>query len=649
MVNSLQGRMGLLFLAFFLLVSVFVAATSWTIETQKKDALLINLAGRQRMLIQQMTKEALQLKDDRGEARTHALALQEAATTFDQTLLVLTNGGQAPYLPDRPVEVPATQDPAVLAGLQQVQRTWDTFRGYLDRMLSLESGRPDFTVTAQAVEHLSPRLVQEADEVVRLYETASTRKITRLRWIQGIFFASALGLLAVGFWVTQKSVLAPLRRLGAAATRIGRGDLNTPVQVAGPREIETLSHSFDAMRGQLKDSQEKLEYRVAQRTRELAAAFEFSQEIVADLNLDHLLASVTGRACSLLGAQAATLCLLVPGGQYLEVAASSGQNTAQVKQRQPAAGGLTAQVIGFGQTVSTETTCANCGFLRAHAPGQCVAAPLRAGEQILGALCVVRPQQAGFDPDETRALTLLANAAAIAIANARLVEAEHQQARQTAALAERERLAAELHDNLAQTLSFLNLKTDRLTEMLAAGRAADAGLELARMKTALNRAYGQVRAALVGLREPAAAEPDRESAQSLAQKLTNDVAEFRQTSGLPVDLTIADPTGLTLPDVSRRQALHIVREALANIRRHARAQQVWVQVERVNGEACFTVEDDGCGFDPAGVGGDAHLGLTIMRARVERSGGRLTVDSAPNKGTRIIAHFPLQTQKEVSP
>ncbi|MFQ5578228.1 MAG: ATP-binding protein, partial [Anaerolineae bacterium] len=609
---------------------------------------VINLAGRQRMLIQQMTKEALQLKNEQDGAHIHALALQEAAATFNQTLLALTNGGQVPYLPDRPADVAATQDPAVLAGLQQVQRSWEIFRGHLDKMLTAESGSPGFAETAQAVEQLSPRLVQQADEVVRLYETASARKIARLRWIQGVFFAGALVLLAVGFWLTQKSVLAPLRRLGATATRIGRGDLNTPVQVVGPREIETLSHSFDAMRLQLKEAQDRLEYRVTQRTRELAAAFEFSQEIVADLHLKHLLASVTERACSLMGAQAATLCLLAPNGRYLEVAAGSGQNIAQVKQRQPAADGLTSQVIGAGQTVSTEITCANCGFLDTHAPGQCVAAPLRAGEQTLGALCVVRPQQAKFDPEETRALTLLANAAAIAIANARLAEAKQQQARQTAALAERERLAAELHDNLAQTLSFLNFKTDRLKELLADGQITETQPELEKMKTAINRAYGQVRAALVGLHEAATAESGEEAAQNLAQKLAEEVADFRQTSSLAVDLSIADPSCLALPDVSRRQALHIVREALTNIRRHVQARQAWVRVERANGEVRFTVEDDGCGFDPAAAGGDAHLGLTIMRARAKRSGGRLTVESAPDKGARIIAHFPLQTQKEAS-
>jgi signal transduction histidine kinase len=63
-------------------------------------------------------------------------------------------------------------------------------------------------------------------------------------------------------------------------------------------------------------------------------------------------------------------------------------------------------------------------------------------------------------------------------------------------------------------------------------------------------------------------------------------------------------------------------------------------VEQMDGETRFTVADDGCGFDPASSVGDSHLGLTIMRARAERSGGRLVIDSTPGVGTRISIYFP---------
>jgi len=117
MFTSLRVRIGLLFLAFFALVSITVAATFWAVDTQKQDALVVNLAGRQRMLVQQMTKDALRI--EKGREKAHVLALQESARTFEQTLWAFTNGGQAPYLPDQTVAVPATRPPDILAGLRQ--------------------------------------------------------------------------------------------------------------------------------------------------------------------------------------------------------------------------------------------------------------------------------------------------------------------------------------------------------------------------------------------------------------------------------------------------------------------------------------------------------------------------------------------------
>jgi two-component system nitrate/nitrite sensor histidine kinase NarX len=310
--------------------------------------------------------------------------------------------------------------------------------------------------------------------------------------------------------------------------------------------------------------------------------------------------------------------------------------------RQSAHRGLAVPVVREGQMMMAQTPCATCAVLCQYGPGQCAIAPLRAGETTLGALCVVRDHDKSFDPEQTRSLALLANAAAIAIANARLAATARQEAARSASCAERERLAAELHDHLAQTLSFLNLKADRLQELLAAGFTAESAHELARMKAAIATAYNQVRAALAGLQQPTAVADD------LAEKLTACLAEFRTTAGLAADLLVTDPTALALPPVTQIQVLHIVREALTNVRRHAQAQHVCVRIERIDDTACFTVEDDGRGFDPQAIVGDHHLGLAIMRTRAERSGGHFALVSAPGAGTKIVVHLPCGTQSKTA-
>jgi two-component system, NarL family, nitrate/nitrite sensor histidine kinase NarX len=398
------------------------------------------------------------------------------------------------------------------------------------------------------------------------------------------------------------------------------------------------------MRAELDQAHAQLEARVTERTRELTSAFELSQEIIAQIDLESLLRSATDRARLLTRADAASLCLIDQDSRTLILSAGSGSGALPMDLRQPIGFGLypADQVIDQGLSIATESACTNCGFLHARTPGQCAAVPLRVGDRTLGALCVVRDHGPVFDSDETRALTLLANSAAIAIVNARLIEAGRRQAEQAAAVAEREYLAAELHDNIAQTLGFLKLKIDQVKGLLDRGAIDSAQLELDRMQRTTGEAFQQVRAALTGLREPLP------SAENLAEKISACLADFRQATGMPAELIIDDQSALTLPHVMQTQALLIVREALNNVRRHAQATQAWVRIDRVDGEARFSVEDNGRGFVSASVDTENHLGVSIMRTRAERSHGYLTIDSAPGAGTKVTAHFSLAVPSDIA-
>ena len=607
----------LLLAAFAGLVAVSVAVTFWGIATQNKDALVINLAGRQRMLTQQMTWLAL--------AQPNSPELETSIQRFDQTLHALRDGGSTQDAAGNSVILPPAPNPGLQAQLDEVLETWDDFRSHL---------RP---VEAPALQAEAPLILTKLDAVVSAFETHAQGKVARLRYIQITFLAAALLLLGWGYLMIRHRVIQPLTILGETARRLGRGYLREPVPAMGDDELGDLALAFEGMRAELASSHDLLEIRVTRRTRELAMAFELSQEIIAQLDLEHVLNSVTERARSLMDAQSTSLCLLTPDNEYLELVSSSEEGAGYIGLRQSAARqGLARRVVRTGETVVTDTACSNCRFLREHTPGNCVAAPLSVGEQTLGALCVVRNDNGPIDAEETRALALLANSAAIAIANARLVELGRRQAEDMAALAERERLAANLHDDLAQTLSFLNIKLERTQEILAVGEVAGAESELGRMKPAIEKAYRQVRDALIGLVQPP-------TEDDIAEKLAACVVDFRQNAGISADLTVADGASLTLSPVVQTQALYIVREALANVRQHAQASSVQIHVQRDNGAAQFTVEDNGRGFGPAKVEGNEHLGLTIMQTRAERSGGDLVVNSTCGTGTKITARFPIDT------
>jgi two-component system nitrate/nitrite sensor histidine kinase NarX len=612
--RSLRAQFGVVFIGFLFLIASSATATFLTVRAQADDARVINLAGRQRMLTQKMIWLALAEPDNPDLAASIRL--------FDETLHALRDGGTTMDADGQPVTLPPAPDAALRSQLDDVAQDWATFRTHLQ------------PVDAEALRAQSPHILAHFDGVVDEYEARAEAKVARLQFIQLIFVAAALGLLAWGYFVTRRRLIGPLAALGAAARRIASGNLAEPVPPLAEDELGELGLAFDRMRIEVAAARDQLETRVTQRTRELAAAFEFSQEIVAQSELEHLLCSVADRARVLAQAQAATLHLLGEDAKTLGFVASS-EDGVTVAPDHPAECDLACQAVEAGRVLVTQPACATCRFVPAHPPGLCAIVPLRAGETTLGALCVVRAEDKPFDPDTTRALSLLANSAATAIANAHLVEAGRRRAGEAAALAERERLRAELHDDLAQTLSFLNLETDRVREAVAAGRGNETGQGMERIKIAIQTAYEQVRAALTGLGGSAP------TADNLPQKLNACLEEFRRASGISAELMGSDPAGLALSANAQRQVVLMVREALANVRRHAQAKRVWVRVEQGPREACFTVEDDGCGFNPSGALGEHHLGLTIMRIRAERSGGQVTIDSAPGAGTRVIIRFPL--------
>jgi two-component system, NarL family, nitrate/nitrite sensor histidine kinase NarX len=614
--RSVRAQFIAVFLGFLLLVASSATATFLTVRAQADDARVINLAGRQRMLTQKITWLALVEPDNPDLAASIRL--------FEETLHALRDGGTVLDAAGQPVTIPPAPDAALRSQLDDVAQDWAAFRSHLQ------------PVDAQALQAQSPHILAHFDGVVDEYEARAEAKVARLQLIQIIFVVAALGLLAWGYFVTQRRLVGPLAALGTAARRIAGGNLADPVPPLAEDELGELGQAFDRMRGEVATARDQLETRVTQRTRELAEAFEFSQEIVAQSELERLLCSVVDRARALAQAQAAALHLFDEGEKALSFVASSDDGAAVVPDHRVECD-LACRAVEAGRVLATQPACAACRFLLAHPPGLCAIVPLRTGETTLGALCVVRDGNNPFDPDTARALTLLANSAATAIANARLVEAGRQRAEEAAALAERERLRAELHDNLAQTLGFLNLETDRVREAAAAGRGNEADREMGRIKAAIHTAYEQVRAALTGLGDPTPAAGD------LSQKLSACLDEFRQASGISVELVGTDPAGLVLSAAVQRQVVYMVREALANVRRHAHAERAWVRVEQDHREASFTVEDDGCGFNPSDVRGEHHLGLTIMRIRAERSGGQVTIDSAPGAGTRVIIRFPLNT------
>ena len=213
-----------------------------------------------------------------------------------------------------------------------------------------------------------------------------------------------------------------------------------------------------------------------------------------------------------------------------------------------------------------------------------------------------------------------------------------QQQRMVAVLEERERLARELHDSLGQVLGYVNVQAQAAGALLARGKTAQVNETLLRLEEATHSAQADVRAYIAGVRVIG----DRDL--RVGQAIANLLQEFQRINGIETELAVrGQAEALSLPPAVKDQLLFIVQEALSNVRKHAGAQAVRVVLSwRVNG-VMITVEDNGHGFDPAGVTGDAgqHFGLEVMRERAESVKGRLQIESIPGQGTRITLQIPL--------
>jgi len=626
--------MGLLLLSFFLLVVVSAGLTFWGIDQQKQDALIINLAGRQRMYIQQMTRLALEI--ERSPAAQPKTELQQVMSDFSRTLRAFRYGGQVPYQADLPVSIQPIQDVRILNQIDQIEHDWADFRANLDNLVSQAPGSVTFEESIREVEAQSGLLIQQADRLVRLYEALSTSRLNRLRFIEIGFVGAAFILMGLGALVTRRSIIAPIKNLESAARRIGAGDLATHISPSGPGELQLLGNTLESMRSSLLTSKaellawaETLEERVDRRTQELAALNAVSREINSRLDIDEVLHSIAEKACLLLKGDVAFLCLLDGNRSMLKLHAAEGPPDAIEKFTSPADAVYAGQVLASEQAVQCNLGgCQGfCEIMTQPYRSSHLAASLKVGSQIIGALCVGSRQENYFQPEAVELLTRLANIAAVALENARLYE----QTERSATLEERQRIAAEMHDGLAQTLGFLHLTIDQISARIEQGQFEQARLMMERVQSVIDQANQDVRRSISRLNEDIPLQFTlQEQLQHLAEECSDRERMVEWMNGLS--------SPLVLPRKEMEQVLRVSREALFNAKIHSQAEHIQLQLVPHGDRVAVEVKDDGVGFDPentASPDGRQHFGLSIMRARALRFNADLDIQSAPGKGTHL--------------
>ncbi len=261
--------------------------------------------------------------------------------------------------------------------------------------------------------------------------------------------------------------------------------------------------------------------------------------------------------------------------------------------------------------------------------------PIRDVKAPLGTLFVMDRRAARhWRPEDVALIESFVGRAAVALMNANL----HKQVEWAAALEERQRIAADMHDGLAQVVGLLGLRIDEVMALTASrpGRPSEALAKLTDIRETVDQVAVEVRRSIASLSRPP--EP-RRSLQQMLATLREHLSP--QGDGLIewID-TVEEP--LFLPHERGAEVLLVVQEALLNARRHGQAQRISLLLERRDSEARIVVEDNGRGFDPNAPRklSPNHFGLSIMQARAARIGGSLQIDSAPGQGTRVTLTVP---------
>ena len=257
-----------------------------------------------------------------------------------------------------------------------------------------------------------------------------------------------------------------------------------------------------------------------------------------------------------------------------------------------------------------------------------LAVPIVVREETYGGMLLYYARPRSFSIEEIELASVFGDQVALAIENAQL----RVQVQQAAVVAERDRLARELHDAVTQTLFSASLIAQALPRVWE--RNQDEGRRgLEELRRLTQGAAAEMRTLLLELRPASLTE------KPLGELLRHLVAAFTGRTRVPVELSAGGECPLP-PDV--QIALYrIAQESLNNVAKHAQAGQAWVSLQGQVDQVVLTIRDDGCGFEPDAVLPD-RLGLGIMRERAEGISAVLTVNTSLETGTAITVRWPRE-------
>ena len=457
-----------------------------------------------------------------------------------------------------------------------------------------------------------------------------------------MILGAAAGIVGLGLVALRlkNQLLIPLVRLEESVAQVCQGEPGANLSLSDMGVLGGMVQDIDSINEELTDLYEDMDSRVARHTGRLAqktASLKILYDVAASINqardLDDLLLRFLRILKEMVNGRAATVRLVKPDGR-MRLVGSIGLDNDVVREHEM----LPLELCLCGTTLSPgDILCENNAKHCSRKLGRqmfgsdeidVVSVPLEYHGDVLGLynIFVRQPGISGRE-DILELLATIGSHLGMAVAKQR----SDMEARRLSIVEERNALAHELHDSLAQTLASLRFQVRMLDDTLRQdGTPLTAQADLQRIRNGLDEAHTELRELLNSFRAPM-------DERGMVPALDKLVSRFRQETGIHV-LLQNECRELSLSASAELQMLRIVQEALANIRKHANAHTVRVLLNcPVSGTYRILVEDDGKGFENSRLGGrpGEHIGLSIMEERARRLGGELRIESEPGEGTRV--------------
>lgn len=610
---------------FLLLGLAFMAVTLWVSWQLDGGAAAVNEAGRMRMQTYRMS-----LAVGTGQRAS----LPGLAEQFEASVKLLRTGD-----PQRPLFMPWDAD--IGARFDRVQTQWKQYRArWIDAQPASIVDLPE----------VSGVFVGSIDDMVAAVEHHLSRWTALLHLLQAAMMILAVLTCAVLLFAGYLFVLEPVGLLKRAIQRLQDGDLGARVERVTRDEFGTLAEGFNGMADRLQSMYRNLEGKVAEKTAELEEKrerlqnlYEVTALVAQATSLDDLANGFVQTVRRVARADGVALRWSDEGNERYLMLATEGLPASMVEAEQCLQTGachcgagsvqLGPRVITLHAVPSPESIrhCERAGFQTV------VTVPIRFHERIMGEVDLFYHAQTTLREAEHSLLEALASHLASAMDNLRL----NAMAREAAVSQERNLLARELHDSIAQSLAFLKIQVKLMQDAVAAKDQGRIARVLQEIDTGVRESYSDVRELLVHFRT-------RTNAEDIGAALASTLQKFELQSGLKATLRM-EGHGLPLSPELQIQVLHIVQEALSNVRKHARASRVWLDVVQ-QPQWRFEVRDDGQGFDVnSGAPDETHVGLKIMAERAQRVGAQVDVLSNVGRGTSVVLTLPSGMREAIPP